>query len=138
MENQIARLSAYQTSRFFSTNSSVTQLQCNQDATDILGAEAIPTPGQGGTSYTVMAKGSGYVVQFRVSEYTLNIYLLECVEMAYAPFVPSHQYLGELGELHVYEMVNIGGAMIYLARQNLQRYNLPPQNATGLCQVRWL
>ncbi|KAF9484757.1 hypothetical protein BDN70DRAFT_872000 [Pholiota conissans] len=120
MEASMAALSAYQISRFFTRNAPVTQEQCNEEAIRLTGAaSAIPTPVQGGGSYTVVAGDS--VVQFRDSDSALDIRLLRCVEEAYAGFVPHHLHAGEVGNLHVYMMNNIGGVSMYLARNALHR-----------------
>ncbi|KAK3998380.1 hypothetical protein QBC44DRAFT_363917 [Cladorrhinum sp. PSN332] len=101
MAPNIAALSRMQIERFFhQNNSSVTA-----------------TPSQGGSSYTV--EGGNVVVQFRVPHSTLDMDLLQSIEQTYQGFVPHHEYQGQLGQLSVYTMNNIGGACMYLARDEL-------------------
>jgi len=61
-----------------------------------------PTPIQGGTSYTVEADSGqvAKVIQFRSLK--LNIELVECARQSYGDFVPSCEYYGMLGDVHMY------------------------------------
>lgn len=49
--------------------------------------------------------------------------LVRSIEQAYRGFVPRHEYQGQLGQVSVYTMNNIGGACMYLARTELQNNN---------------
>lgn len=121
MAPNIAALSRLQIRSFFEENTSVTQQQCNAEAQRITGQPVTATPSQGGTSYTV--EGGGTVVQFRVPSSPLEINLLRSIEQAYGVFVPRHEYRGKLGQVNVYEMNNMGGTCMYLARDELQSNN---------------
>jgi len=92
----------------------VTQQQCDQEAERLTGLSVHPA-----TSYTVVSDDETCVVQFRTGSFSLDIDLLKCVEQGYMGFMPRHQWVGYLGELHVYTMSNVGGISMYLARDQL-------------------
>ncbi|EIN12676.1 hypothetical protein PUNSTDRAFT_130929 [Punctularia strigosozonata HHB-11173 SS5] len=120
MEASIAALSELQITRFFEKYSpSTTQQQCNQRAEQLAGMSVHPTPVQGGTSYTVVSDDETCIVQFRLSDAILDTDLIDSVEKAYAGFTPSHRLVGNLGQLYVYTMNNVGGVAMYLARDKL-------------------
>ena len=48
---------------------------------------------------------------------------LECVERAYEGFMPRHEFVANVGGLHVYTMGNVGGISMYLARGELYKNN---------------
>lgn len=121
MQPDISALSRYQIGRFFRENAPVTQQQCDAMAQQLTGQPITPTSCQGGTSYTVEA--GQVVVQFRLPNSPLDMELLQSVEHAYQGFTPRHEYQGQLDELHVYTMNNIGGTCMYLARNELQSNN---------------
>ncbi|KAK1960034.1 hypothetical protein LY78DRAFT_750684 [Colletotrichum sublineola] len=121
MPLDISALSEYQIQRFFQENDSVTQQQCNAEAQQITGHYVTPTACQGGSSYTV--EGGEVVVQFRVPSSILDMDLLQSIEQAYCGFVPRHEYRGNLGQVSVYTMNNVGGTCMYLSRDELQRDN---------------
>lgn len=74
---------------------------------------------QGGCSYTVVTESGSLVVQFRSSDSALDLGFLQDIEQAYKGFVPHHESVGKIGELHVYRMNNVGGVAMYLARDQL-------------------
>lgn len=121
MEASIANLSRKQISDFFSENPQPTQQECEAEAERITGTSVHPTALQGGTSFTVI--GGTLVVQFRPGESALDLQLLQCVEQAYAGFVPQHRSGGKLGELHIYTMDDVGGISMYLARDQLHQHD---------------
>ncbi|KAG8726747.1 hypothetical protein FRC10_006792 [Ceratobasidium sp. 414] len=112
----IAKLSQSQIATFFSKNSPLVQQQCDQEAGRILGTPVHPASVQGGTSYTVVANDGTYVVQFRSASSALDMDFLKCVELAYAGFMPDHEFIGSFGQLYAYKMRNVGGISMYLAR----------------------
>jgi hypothetical protein len=97
------RLSAFQISKFFKRHDSTTKDECNRVAADILKSPVSPTPIQGVTSYTVAADSEQVlkVIQFRSLK--LNIELVEYARQSYKDFVPSCEYYGMLGDVHMYE-----------------------------------
>ncbi|WVN88139.1 uncharacterized protein L203_103340 [Cryptococcus depauperatus CBS 7841] len=119
MPPDILALSRMQIERFFKRNGlSVTQEQCDAEAQRWTTQPVTATPSQGGTSYTVEG-GSHLVVQFRLPTSTLDINLLRSIEQAYDGFVPRHEYRGQLDQLSIYTMNNLGGRCLYLARDEL-------------------
>lgn len=115
----IARLSQFQIKNFFSKNAPATQQDCNQEAERILCVPVEPSPLQGGCSYTVVSRDGAYVVQFRSATSALDMDFIECIEQAYDGFTPQHELIGVFDELHVYKMGNVGGASLYLVRDEL-------------------
>ena len=100
-----------------------TQQQCDQEAERLTGMSVHTAPVQGGNSYTVLSNDETVVVQFRAGDSALDISLLECIEQAYGGFAPRHQFVGNMGELHVYTMSNVGGISMYIAREELFQNN---------------
>jgi len=121
MAVNMSALSQMQIVTFFRRNDSVTQKQCNDKAESMAGELVSPTACQGGTSYTVYA--GQVVVQFRVPGSLLDMNFIKSIEKAYQGFTPQHMDCGQLANLHVYKMNNIGGISMYLARENLQGNN---------------
>ncbi|KAL6795522.1 hypothetical protein J3E68DRAFT_404522 [Trichoderma sp. SZMC 28012] len=119
MESLIRNLSQMQIQAFFEQNAPVTQAQCNTEAVRITGESVHPTAVQGGCSYTVVTESGSLVVQFRHSDSALDLDFLQDIEQAYKGFVPHHESVGKVGELHVYRMNNVGGVAMYLARDQL-------------------
>ena len=110
-------LTAFQISNFFSAPGRPTQQECEKLAERITSQPAMPTPVQGGSSYTVIA--GDCVIQFRAPNATLNLEFLRHIEMAYHGFMPCHSGLGTFRELFVYKMRNVGGVSLYLAGDSL-------------------
>jgi hypothetical protein len=123
MDASIAALSKFQITNFFSKNAPLTQQECNEEAQRLIGVSVHAASVQGGDSYTVVSDDDTYVVQFRAAYSALDIGFLECVEQAYGGFTPRHQLVGNLGNLHVYKMGNVGGVAMYLARDKLNQNN---------------
>lgn len=123
MEANIAALSKFQTSNFFKKSAPTTKQECDEMAEQLTGMSVYATPVQGGDSYTVVASDETYVVQFRANDSPLDMRFLECVEQAYDGFIPRHQFVGNVGQLHVYTMGNVGGISMYLARDKLFENN---------------
>ncbi|KAI1424262.1 hypothetical protein F5Y12DRAFT_785421 [Xylaria sp. FL1777] len=113
MSLDLSALSQYQIRRFFEENTSVTQQQCDAMAQEITGQPITATACQDGTSYTV--EGGKFVVQFRVPNSALDMTFIQGIEQAYEGFVPRHEYRGQLGQVNVYVMNNIGGISIFFA-----------------------
>ncbi|KAK4141303.1 uncharacterized protein C8A04DRAFT_39239 [Dichotomopilus funicola] len=124
MPPNIAALSEYQIRSFFNQNDSVTREQCDAEAQRFTGQPVTATPSQGGTSYTV--EGGDVVVQFRVPTSTLDMVFVRDIERTYQGFVPRHEYQGQLGQVHIYTMNNVGGSCIFLASAY---HNTPPEMA---------
>ncbi|KAJ3564876.1 hypothetical protein NP233_g8003 [Leucocoprinus birnbaumii] len=106
-------------SRFFKNNAPTTQQQCDLKAEQYTGMFVYAAPVQGGDSYTVISSDETCVVQSRAGYSALDIDFLKCVEQAYDGLTPRHQFVGNLGKLHVYTMGNVGGVAMYLARNKL-------------------
>ncbi|CUA78004.1 Pc22g21300 [Rhizoctonia solani] len=123
MEANIAALSKYQINNFFSENAPMTSQECDQHAQLLIGISVHASPVQGGTSYTVVSDDNTCVIQFRADSYALDMDFLQCVEQTYSGFTARHEYVGKLGKLHVYRMNNVGGAAMYLAREQLTANN---------------
>lgn len=121
MGASIAALSQSQIRRFFQQNDSVKQEQCDAEAQRFTRRPVTTTASQGGSSYTV--EGGEVVVQFRVPSSPLDMDSIRSIEQAYRGFVPRHEYQGQLGQVHIYTMNNIGGTCMYLARTELQSNN---------------
>lgn len=117
MPPNISGLSQLQIREFFEGNPSVTQEKCDELARQLTGQSVSATACQGGTSYTV--EGGQVVVQFRVPHSPLNTDFLQIIEQTYRGFTPQHHYQGQLGEVMVYTMNNVGGTCMYLARTEL-------------------
>ncbi|KAH6630947.1 hypothetical protein B0J18DRAFT_448904 [Chaetomium sp. MPI-SDFR-AT-0129] len=96
MPPNIAALSEYQLRSFFNQNDSVTREQCDAEAQRFTGQP------------------------FRVPTSTLDMVFLRDIERTYQGFVPRHEYQGQLGQVHIYTMNNVGGSCMYLARTELQ------------------
>ena len=123
MEANLVELSKFQISNFFQKNAPATQQQCDLKAEQITGTSVYTTSLQGGDSYTVVSSDETCVVQFRAGYSALDIDFLGCIEQAYDGFTPRHQFVSNLGELHVYTMGNVGGVSMYLARDKLNENN---------------
>ncbi|EIN13007.1 hypothetical protein PUNSTDRAFT_98024 [Punctularia strigosozonata HHB-11173 SS5] len=123
MEDSIAALSKFQIANFFEKSNPTTQQQCDQRAEQLAGTSVRPTPVQGADSYTVVSDDETCVVQFRASDSVMDMDLIDCVEKAYTGFTPSHCWAGNLGQLYVYTMNNVGGIAMYLARDRLNENN---------------
>ncbi|KAG8901954.1 hypothetical protein FRC01_009705 [Tulasnella sp. 417] len=135
MEAAIAALSKFQISKFFEKNAPTTRQQCDQEAERLTGMSVHATAVQGGGSYTVVSGDETCVVQFRAS--ALDMEFLECVERAYEGFTPLHQLVGNVGQLHVYTMGNVGGIAMYLARDKLFQNNFQLLHRTVLDFARF-
>jgi len=123
MEANLAELSKFQISNFFKKNAPATQQQCDLQAELITGTSVYTTCLQGGDSYTVVSSDKTCVVQFRAGYSALAIDFLGCIEQAYDGFTPRHQFVDNVGQLHVYTMNNVGGVSMYLARDKLNQNN---------------
>ncbi|KAF7796333.1 hypothetical protein EIP86_007510 [Pleurotus ostreatoroseus] len=110
-------------SMFFERNASATQEECNLKAEQLTGQSVYPTLMQGASSYTVISSDEICVVQFRAGDSALDLKFLECIEQAYNGYTARHSSVGNLGELHVYTMGNVGGVPMYLARDQLNQNN---------------
>jgi hypothetical protein len=119
----IAKLSKVQIATFFSNNAPATQKLCDREAERLMDMPVYPASVQGGTSYTVVSDDDTCVVQFRSSRSALDMSFLECVERAYEGFMPRHEFVANVGGLHVYTMGNVGGVSMYLARGELHKNN---------------
>lgn len=113
-----------QIEQFFLDAAPLTQDECDQMAREIIGGPVRPSAVQGATSYTVVPVdlAAALVVQFRAPEYAFDLELLDNVKQAYGVFVPQHKYSGNLGNLIVYTMENVGGVSAYLARNQLRAH----------------
>ncbi|KAJ3555410.1 hypothetical protein NP233_g12215 [Leucocoprinus birnbaumii] len=118
-QTQWRLISKYQISRFFKNNAPTTQQHCDLKTEQYTGMFVYAAPVQGGDSYTVVSSDETCVVQFRAGYSALDIDFLKCVEQAYDGLTPRHQFVGNLGKLHVYTMGNVGGVAMYLARNKL-------------------
>ena len=123
MEANLAELSKFQISNFFKKNAPATQQRCDREAERITGMSVHTTPLQGGQSYTVVSCDGTRVVQFRAGYSALDMDFVGCVERAYEGFTPRHRFVGKVGQLHVYTMLNVGGVSMYLARDKLYENN---------------
>lgn len=121
MSLDLSALSRYQIENFFRVNDSVTQQQCNALAQEIAGKPVTTTASQGGASYTV--EGGEVVVQFRVPSSSLDMDFIRNIEQAYQSYVPQHEYRGQVGQVSIYVMNNMGGKCMYMARTELQANN---------------
>lgn len=119
MEQQMASLAKFQICGFFERNNPITQQQCDELAESITNKAVSPTPVQGGSSYTVTT--GTCIVQFRDQDSPFDLELFHYIEQAYRGFTPRHEGFGELGNVHVYRMTNMGGVSMYLARDALYR-----------------
>ncbi|KZT36565.1 hypothetical protein SISSUDRAFT_1114570 [Sistotremastrum suecicum HHB10207 ss-3] len=118
----ITSIQWYQISRFFEKNAPATQEECNLEAINITGTKSVhPTSLQGGGSYTVLTSDESRVVQFRSPGSALDMAFLGYIKRIYGRFVPHHESVGKLGELHVYTMHNVGGVSMYLALDALDQ-----------------
>ncbi|KAH7190877.1 hypothetical protein DER44DRAFT_707834 [Fusarium oxysporum] len=93
------KLSEFQVDSFF-TNASVTKVECDEFAAQLLDGPVSATPIQGGNSYTVESEHMSKVVQFRSSQ--LDMKKLEIAQNVYLKFVPQGKYHNTLGTFHVY------------------------------------
>ncbi|KLO08911.1 hypothetical protein SCHPADRAFT_908233 [Schizopora paradoxa] len=130
MEANLAALAEYQISNFFKKNAPATQRECDLEAERIAGTSVHTTSLQGGQSYTVLNSDETRVVQFRAGDSALNMEFLGHIEQAYAGFTPRHEFVGKLGQLHVYTMPNVGGVSMYLAREVLNGNNCSLRRTT--------
>jgi len=119
MEANLSELAKYQISNFFMKNAPATQQQCDLEAEKITGTSVHTTSLQGESSYTVVSGDETCVVQFRAGDSALDMDFVGCIEQGYDGFAPRHQFVGNLGQLHVYKMNNVGGVSMYLARDKL-------------------
>ena len=123
MEANLAKLSEYQISNFFEKNAPATQRECDLEAVRITGTSVHTTSLQGGQSYTVLNSDETRVVQFRAGYAALDMVFLGIYEQAYGRFTPHHEFIGKMGQLYVYTMLNVGGVSMYLARDALNQNN---------------
>lgn len=95
----------------FFAGRSVTQEECDRQATELTGEPAKPVRIQGAFSYTVAARNM--VVQFRVSESLLDTKTLALARQIYGSVVPACVDKGVIGHppspLNVYVMDKIPG-----------------------------
>lgn len=105
-------------SSFFDTHTTATRHECDFFAMSQGGAPAVPVPIQGMFSYTVSV-GANKIFQFRDSESSIDVELMNLVATIHGKLVPGCKYLGTIGgarPLSIYEMDKMNGTAYIMAR----------------------